>query len=141
MLNVLEPKIDRGDKPASSDRSFGYVFAGALTILTFVPLMHHGSPRWWLLAPAAAFGIAALLRPQILHPLNRVWLAFGELLHRIVSPLVMGAIFFLCITPIALIMRWRGKDVLSLKRRPDLKSYWIERAVSLPDPQSMKNQY
>ena len=53
----------------------------------------------------------------------------------------MGAIFFLCVTPIAWIMRWRGKDVLSLKRRPDLKSYWIDREPAPPDAQSMKNQY
>jgi hypothetical protein len=141
MLNVLEPKIDHAVKPAGSDRSFGFVFAAALTALTFLPLLRHGSPRWWMLGLAAAFAAAALFRPQILRPLNRAWLALGELLHRVVSPLVMAAIFFLCITPTAFIMRWRGKDVLSLKRRPDLKSYWIERPDALIDPQSMKNQY
>jgi len=141
MANVLEPHIDRAPKRESSDRNFGLVFAAALTTIAFVPLLHHGSPRWWAFGVAVAFAIAALAWPRILHWPNRAWLAFGELLHRIVSPLVMGAVFFLCVTPIAWIMRRRGKDLLSLQRRPDLDSYWIEREASQPDPQSMKNQY
>ncbi len=64
--------------------------------------------------PSRLLLVALVLRPQILHPLNRAWLALGRLLHRVVSPLVMGAIFFLCVTPTAWIMRLRGKDVLSL---------------------------
>ena len=91
------------------------------------PLWRSESPRWWALVIAAAFAIVALIRPQVLHHLNRAWLAFGKLLHRIVSPIVMSALFFLCVTPTAWIMRMRGKDLLSLKRRPDLKSYWIDR--------------
>lgn len=140
MLNVLEPKIERAAK-RGSDRSFGLVFAAALTTLGLVPLLHHAAPRWWMFAAAAVFAAIALVRPQILYPLNRAWLMLGELLHRVVSPLVMGAIFFLCVTPIAMIMRWRGADVLSLKRRPDLKSYWIVREGPVAAPQSMKNQY
>jgi hypothetical protein len=141
MANVLEPDIDRLPRPESSDRNFGLVFAGALTTIAFVPLLHHGAPRWWAFAIATVFAVAALVRPQILHWPNRGWLAFGNLMHRVMSPLVMGAVFFLCITPIAALMRWRGRDVLSLKRRPDLKSYWIERTAPPPDAQSMKNQY
>ena len=141
MATVLEPQIDRVSKPTSSDRSFGFVFAVALTAITFLPLLHRGSPRWWTLGFAVAFAAAAVVRPQILHPLNRAWLGFGHVLHRMTSPVVMGVIFFLCVTPIAWIMRRRGSDLLSLKRRPDLKSYWIERPVAAPDAQSMRNQY
>jgi hypothetical protein len=141
MANVLEPYIDRLPRPEGSDRNFGLVFAAALTTIAFVPLLHHGAPRWWAFGGAIVFAIAALVRPQILHWPNRGWLALGNLMHRVMSPLVMGAVFFLCITPIAAIMRWRGADILSLKRRPDLKSYWIEREAPPPGPQSMKNQY
>jgi len=137
MATVLEPNLD----PESSDRSFGFVFAVAFTVIACAPLLHWNSPRWWALGVAVAFAAAALVRPQILSPLNRVWLAFGRLMHRVVSPLVMGLVFFLCVTPTAWIMRWRGSDLLSLKRRPDLKSYWIDRGPSLPNAQSMKNQY
>ncbi|MDR3422642.1 MAG: SxtJ family membrane protein [Xanthobacteraceae bacterium] len=140
MANVLEPQIER-PRPESSDRNFGLVFAAALTTIAFVPFLHHGSPRWWAFGVALVFAAAALVRPQILHWPNRAWLALGNVMHRVMSPLVMGAIFFLCITPIAWIMRRRGSDLLSLKRRPDLKSYWIEREASPPDAQSMKNQY
>lgn len=141
MANVLEPHIERAPARQSSDRNFGLVFAAALTTIAFVPLLHHGSPRWWALGAAILFAAAALLWPQILRWPNRAWLAFGELLHRIVSPLIMGAVFFLCVTPIAWIMRLRGKDLLSLRRRPDLDSYWIERDAAEPASQSMKHQY
>jgi hypothetical protein len=141
MANVLEPHIDRLPRPESSDRNFGLVFAAALTAIAFVPLLHRGLPRWWALGIAVVFAAAALVRPQILHWPNRGWLALGNLLHRVMNPVVMGAIFFLCVTPIAWIMRRRGNDLLSLQRRPDLKSYWIERETSPPDAQSMKNQY
>jgi hypothetical protein len=141
MATVLEPQIDRLSRPTSSDRSFGFVFAAALSAIAFLPLLHRGSPRWWMFGLGAAFAAVALVRPQVLQPLNRAWLSFGNLLHRVTSPLVMGAIFFLCITPIAWFVRWRGRDLLSLKRRPDLESYWIRRPASPSDPQSMRNQF
>ena len=73
-------------------------------------------------AIAVAFGLVALVRPKQLRPLNRAWLVLGRLLHMMVSPLVMGFVFFLCVMPIGFIVR-RRKDILSLKRRPDLLSY------------------
>lgn len=141
MSTVLEPSLDRGPPPESSDRSFGFVFAVMFAVIACFPLLHWNFPRWWALGVAGAFAAAAFVRPQILHPLNRAWLAFGRLLHRVVSPLALGIVFFLCVTPTGWIMRWRGKDLLSLNRHPDLKSYWIDREASPPDVQSMKNQY
>ena len=141
MASVLEPSLDRSPAPESSDRSFGFVFAAVFALIACWPLLHLETPRWWALGVAAAFAAVALVRPRLLHHLNRAWLALGQLMHRVVSPLVMGAIFFLCVTPTGWIMRWRGKDLLALKRRPDLKSYWIEREPSPPDAQSMKNQF
>ena len=141
MASALEPKIDRGAAPESSDRSFGFVFAVVFALIAGWPLWHAEPPRWWAAGIAAAFTLAALARPGILHPLNRAWLALGRLLHLVVSPLVMGAIFFLCVTPIGWIMRLRGKDVLSLARRSDLSSYWIAREPPKPQSQSMKNQF
>jgi Saxitoxin biosynthesis operon protein SxtJ len=139
MATVLEPRVDRGPAPESSDRSFGVVFAGVFALIACWPLWSAQSPRWWALGLAATFALAAVIRPQILHPFNRAWLALGRLLHLVVSPLVMGAIFFLCVTPIGWVMRRRGKDVLSLARRSDLSSYWITR--DRPEAQSMKNQF
>jgi hypothetical protein len=141
MATVLEPSIERGPAPESSDRSFGLVFAAVFCIIGGWPLWHWEAPRWWALVVAAGFAVVALVRPQVLHPLNRLWLAFGRLLHKIVSPLVMGVVFFAAVTPTGWIMRLRGKDVLSLKRRPDLRSYWIKRDVAAPEAETMKNQF
>jgi len=141
MATVLEPHLDRGPAPESSDRSFGFVFAAVFCIIGLWPLWHWEGPRWWALAIAAGFAILAIVRARLLHPLNRAWLALGRLLHKIVSPLVMGAIFFAAVTPTGWIMRLRGKDVLSLKRRPDQKSYWIKRQPARPESETMKNQF
>ena len=81
------------------------------------------------------------MRPQTLHPLNRLWLALGRLLHKIVGPLVMGFIFFATVTPTGWIMRLLGKDPLSLRRRPELETYWIRRGPSQPESETMKNQF
>jgi Saxitoxin biosynthesis operon protein SxtJ len=142
MATVLEPTIDRGPAPESSDRSFGFVFAVVFCIIGCWPLLYGEPLRWWALAVAAVFAVLALIRPQLLHLLNLAWLAFGRLLHRIVSPLVMGMLFFAAVTPTGWLMRLRGRDILSLKRRPELKTYWIRREPeSQPAPETMKNQF
>ena len=141
MATILEPKLALGAAPESSDRSFGFVFAALFALIGGSPLLYGGAPRWWAGCAAAAFALVALARPQILRPLNRGWLAVGRLLHRVVSPLVMSVIFFLCVTPIAWFMRLRGKDVLSLARRPDLASYWIAREAPAADAKTMKRQF
>jgi len=141
MATVLEPRLSRGPEPESSDRSFGFVFAAVFTIVGCWPMLHLALPRWWALGIAIAFAAVAFIRPRVLRPFNRAWLAFGRLLHRVMSPLILGVIFFLCVTPIAYIMRLRGKDVLSLSRRRDLSSYWITRPPSPPAAETMKRQF
>jgi Saxitoxin biosynthesis operon protein SxtJ len=141
MATALEPSRAREPAPESSDRSFGLVFAAVFSLIGCLPLLRLQTPRWWALGVAVAFALLALLRPAVLRPLNRAWLALGRLLHAVVSPLVMSAVFFLCVTPVAWIMRLRGKDVLSLARRPDLPSYWIAREPSPPPAETMKRQF
>jgi hypothetical protein len=141
MATVLEPNLNRGPAPESSDRSFGFVFAAVFTIIGLWPLMSLEAPQWWALIVALAFATLALTRPRLLHSLNRAWMAFGRLLHKVVSPFVLGMVYFLTVTPTAWIMRWRGKDLLSLRRQPGLKSYWIDREALPPEARSMKNQY
>src|SRR5437867_3694299 len=80
-----------------------------------LPLRHGAHVRWWALALAAAFGLAALLAPRILSPLNRLWARLGDLLHKVTTPLIMGLLFFGALTPCAAIMRLVGKDSLRLK--------------------------
>ncbi len=126
---------------AGSDRAFGLVMAGAFAVLTALNAWHVGRIWPWTAALAAAFLIAALLRPALLHPLNRVWLKFGLLLHKIVNPVIMALLFYGTVLPTGLVMRAMGKDLLRLKREPDAESYWIARAPAGPSPETMKDQF
>ena len=125
------------DVKISSNRSFGIVFFIVFLLITLYPLTYGGEIRIWSLIISIIFLILGLLNSKILAPLNKIWFKFGILLGKIVSPLIMGVIFFLVVTPIGLIMRLLGKDVLNLKYNKN-KSYWIEKN----GPKSkMKNQF
>ncbi len=125
----------------SSNRSLGLVFAAVFAIVGAFPLVFGGGPRWWSFAVAAAFALAAFVAPVLLGPLNRVWTRFGLLLHRIVSPVVLGIMFYLVVTPIGLLLRAFGKDPLRLRFDAGARSYWIERTPPGPPPQSFPDQF
>jgi Saxitoxin biosynthesis operon protein SxtJ len=129
------------DIKASSDRSFGLVIATFFLIVAFWPLIHAEPIRWWALGVAAVFAILALLWTAALAPLNKLWTKLGVLLYRVVSPIVLGLLFFVTVTPMALLMRILGKDPLRLRRDPNAASYWIHRTPPGPAPDSMKNQF
>ena len=125
------------DIKISSNRSFGIVFFVVFLLIALYPLTYGGEIRTWSLIISIIFLILGLLNSKILAPLNKIWFKFGILLGRIVSPLIMGIIFFLVVTPIGFIMRLLRKDVLNLKYNKN-KSYWIEKN----GPKSkMKNQF
>jgi len=126
----------------SSERSFGRVMAGFFVLVFALPLLHAPrSVRWWALGVAIVFAVLAQWWPAPLAPLNRLWLRFGLLLHRIVSPIVLGLLFYLTVLPVSLIMRALGKDLLRLRARADATSYWIPREPPGPTPESMKHQF
>ena len=121
----------------SSNRSFGIVFFVVFLLIAFYPLIYNGDIKIWSLILSLIFLILGLVDSKILTPLNKVWYHFGIFLGKIISPFIMGIIFFLVVTPIALLMRLLGKDVLNLKYNKN-KSYWIEKK----GPKSkMKNQF
>ena len=126
---------------ASTDRGFGIVFAIVFLLIGLLPLISGAGLRAWSLGVGAAFLAAAFLRPQLLAPLNRVWIEFGLLLHRIVSPLVLGIMFFLVITPIGFLRRALGADPLRLRFDRDAPSYWEDRIPPGPPPKSLDNQF
>jgi len=126
-------------KPGS-DRTFGLVMAGALTVLALLNGWHHGQLWPWEATAAALFLLATFLMPSALHPLNRLWMKLGLVLHRAVNPIVMGLLFFGTIWPTGLIMRLRGRDLLRLKRDPLSDSYWIVRSPG-PAPETMRDQF
>lgn len=125
----------------SSDRGFGIVFTVVFAVVSVAPAVFgDGGVRLWAATVAAAFLVTALARPALLAPLNRLWLRFGLLLHRIVNPVIMGLIFFVLLTPVAVVMRLAGRDALRLRpHRAD--SYWILREPPGPEPDGMKNQF
>ena len=121
----------------SSNKSFGLVFFIFFLIIAIYPLINSESIRVWALILSLIFLILGLFNSPILSPLNLIWFKFGIFLGKIVSPFIMGIIFFLVVTPTGLIMRLLGKDLLNLKFN-DNKSYWIKKK----DPKSkMKNQF
>lgn len=129
------------DVKTSNERSFGIVFAAVFTLIGLWPLLAGGAVRSWALAGGAAFLILALFWPTALRPLNRLWLRFGGLMHALVSPLIMGLMFYSTVLPVGLLMRLAGKDPLRLKRDPQAPSYWIVRRPPGPAPESMSNQF
>jgi hypothetical protein len=124
-----------------SDRKFGTVFGSVLGVLGLWPLFHHRSPHWWLIVLAGLLLAAALLFPRSLSLLNRAWFRLGLVLNRIVSPFVMGGLFFGAVVPVAWYLRKSGKDLLSLKFDRDAATYWIERNPPGPAPGSLTKQF
>tara|TARA_Y100000748_G_scaffold266443_1_gene236846 strand:+ start:287 stop:670 length:384 start_codon:yes stop_codon:yes gene_type:complete len=120
-----------------SNKSFGIVFFVFFLIIGLYPLINDDSIRIWSIIISIIFLLLGLINSQILTPLNILWFKFGMLLGRFVSPIVMGLVFFLVVTPTGLIMKLFNKDLLKLRKNKN-SSYWIKR----PETKSeMKNQF
>jgi len=125
------------DIKIGSNRSFGIVFFIVFLLIAIYPLINQGELRIWSVLISLLFLILGIINSKILTPLNKAWFKFGIFLGKIISPIVMGVIFFLVVTPIAFLMRILKKDLLNLKYNKN-SSYWIEKT----DPKStMKNQF
>ena len=125
------------DIKISSNRSFGIDFFVVFLLIALYPLINNDGIKIWSLFISLIFLILGLLNSKILTPLNKLWAKFGIFLGKIISPIIMGIIFFFVVTPTGLIMRILGKDILNLKYNKN-KSYWIEKN----GPKSkMKNQF
>ena len=121
----------------SSNRSFGIVFFIVFLLIAFYPLLKGNDYRIWSLVISFIFLALGLINSKILTPLNRLWFKFGLLLGKFISPLIMGIIFFVVVTPIGIIMRLLKKDLLNLKYNKK-ETYWIDKS----GPKSkMKNQF
>ena len=140
--NFHESFLQSGEVKGGSNRSFGIVFCLVFGIIAAWPLLFSdGRPYWWALAVSLVFLVLALVYPRSLTVPNRLWTKLGLLLHRIVNPLIMGLIFFLAFTPMAILLRALGKDLLNMKRDTSADSYWILRDPPGPSPESMRRQY
>ena len=125
------------DIKISSNRSFGLVFFIVFLLIAFYPLINQADIRIWSVFVSLIFLVLGLLNSKLLNPLNKLWFKFGLFLGKFVSPLVMGFIFFIVVTPIAFLMRILKKDLLNIKFN-NSKTYWIEKK----EPKSkMKDQF
>ena len=124
-------------KKIGSNRSFGIIFFIVFLLVSLWPLISSNPPRIWSLVIAIIFLTLGLLDSRFLTPLNKLWIKFGEFLGRVISPIVMGAIFFLLVTPIGLFMRLIQRDLLRTKFTKN-NSYWIKREKNIG---SMKRQF
>ena len=129
------------NQPLPGNRSTALLFAAVLACVGGWPVLQGHAPRLWALGGAALFAIAGWLFAARLTPLTRAWMTLGALLHRVVSPVVLGAIYFLIITPVAWGMRAFGRDALSRRLDPQCRSYWVDRIPPGPDPESLRHPY
>ena len=129
--------MDHKDIKIGSNRSFGFVFFVVFLLISIYPFIKDGNIRLWSLIISIIFLILGILNSNLLSPLNKLWFKFGLFLGKIISPVIMGIIFFFVVTPIAISMRLFKKDLLNLKFKEN-KSYWIDKS----GPKSkMKNQF
>jgi hypothetical protein len=124
-----------------SNRSFGLVFAGLFMFVALWPLLRHGEAiRFWALAAGAIFGGLALFKESALAPADKLWFKLGLALHSVMSPLIMGLLFFGAVVPFGVVLRALGKDILRL-RPSSASTYWISRDPPGPARNSMKQQF
>jgi hypothetical protein len=121
----------------SSNKSFGILFFIVFLIIGLWPLYHSNSIKLWSVIVALIFLILGLSNSKILSPFNKAWVKFGELLGKIIAPIVMFAVFFVILTPLSLVVRIFKKDLLKVKYSKE-KSYWIKREKNIG---SMKKQF
>lgn len=140
MIEKVQPLSDSAKLP--SNRSFGLLFAAVFLIVATYAWAKDDAQRWvqvWLIM-AVLFFVIALLAPALLTPLNKMWFALGLLLGKVVSPVVLGILYFIVITPVAMGMRLFGRDALLMKKRA-VSTYWISRQPPGPAPESFKDQF
>ena len=124
-----------------SNRSFGWLFTVVFTLVGVYSLWREGTAYPWMFGLAGVTAAVTIVRPRWLAPLNRAWMQFGALLHRAVSPLVLGIIFYGVFTPVGLVMRMAGRDIMKRRFEPGTPTYWIERDPPGPPDDSFQDQF
>ena len=125
-------------KPQSSNRSFGLLFFIVFFILGLWPLKNGDNLNFYFITVSSIFLVLGLINSKLLTSLNKLWIKFGEILGIIIAPIVMALVYFVILTPVSLIVRLFGKDLLGLKVFKEKDSYWIKRKKNLG---SMKKQF
>jgi len=142
---AITPQVENEPKDnlpkALGNRPFGLIFAGIFVLIGAWPLLFNGDFRQWAGIIAGFFTVAALIVPVALGPLNRAWSKFGQIMHKITNPILMGLVFFITVVPTGLILKLLGKDPLKRKLNGNVDSYWIERNTHAITKESFDNQF
>jgi len=136
-----EDFVEKQQIKPESDKNFGITFAIIFIIIAFLPILMGKAPVLEALMIAALFMATAFLKPTLLKPLNIVWTKFGLILHKIINPIILGFMFFIILTPIALVMRIFNRDFLKLKFNTEKETYWIKRNPPGPEAKTMEKQF
>jgi len=123
------------------NRTFGLIFSAIFCVIALMPMLFGGGYRLWALIIAAMWAVPALFFPDLLAPLNRLWAKFGQVMHKVVNPILMGIIFFFSVLPTAIILKLLGKDPMRRKLDSNAKSYWIAREEPILSKESFDNQF
>jgi len=124
-------------KNKENNKSFGILFFIVFLLIAIWPVINSEPIRIWSIIISILFLILGITNSKILTPLKRGWIKLGEILGKVVAPIIMGFIYFIIITPIGILMRLFGKDLLNIKFNKD-KSYWIKREKNI---NTMKRQF
>ena len=125
-------------KSQSSNRSFGLLFFIVFIVVGLWPVIKGETANIYLILISLFFLIFGLINSKILSPLNKAWIKFGEILGLIIAPIIMALVYFIILTPISLIVRMLGKDLLGLKFLKKQDTYWTRRKKKLG---TMKKQF
>ena len=125
-MHIFKPYINTKIN-ISSNRSFGLVFFVLFLIVALWPLKYEEDIRLWSLVISIIFFILGVINSKLLTPLNKLWFKFGILLGSIVSPIIMGIVYFTVVTPTGVLMRLLGKDLLRMSKVKNTSTYWIKR--------------
>ena len=124
-------------KNKENNKSFGILFFIVFLLIAIWPVLESGSIRLWSILISLIFFILGIINSKILTPLKKGWIKLGEILGKFIAPIVMGFVYFIIITPIGILMRLLGKDLLNVKYNKN-KSYWIKRKKNI---NTMKRQF
>ena len=125
-------------KSQSSNRSFGLLFFIVFLIIGLWPLKNGDNLNLYFSVTSLIFLILGLLNSKLLSPLNKIWIKFGEILGVIIAPIIMALVYFVILTPVSLVVRVFGKDILGLKFINKQQTYWINRKKNMG---SMRKQF